>query len=87
MQCIRVDLPEPEGPMIALKRPVSKATSTPSMARTAFSPSPYTFVAPTVLAAAPMAAAGGAVTTFDFVMHVSFDERDPSTLVAASGAP
>ncbi len=38
--CIRVDLPEPEGPMIELKRPRSKPTDTPVRASTAASPSP-----------------------------------------------
>jgi hypothetical protein len=38
--CISVDLPEPEGPMIALKRPRSKSTVTPSSASTAAAPSP-----------------------------------------------
>ena len=38
--CISVDLPEPDGPMIALKRPRSKATLTPASASTAASPSP-----------------------------------------------
>jgi hypothetical protein len=38
--CMRVDLPDPEGPMIALKRPRSNATDTPASASTAASPSP-----------------------------------------------
>ena len=38
--CISVDLPEPEGPMIAAKRPVGKPTLTPASASTAASPSP-----------------------------------------------
>ena len=38
--CISVDLPEPDGPMIALKRPRSKPTLTPASALTAASPSP-----------------------------------------------
>ncbi len=40
MQCMRVDLPEPEGPMIAVISPRAKSTSTPSRARTAASPVP-----------------------------------------------
>ena len=40
MQCSRVDLPDPEGPMMALKRPFSKATVMPSRAHTLASPSP-----------------------------------------------
>ena len=38
--CIRVDLPEPEGPMIAVKRSRSKEVVTPASASTAASPSP-----------------------------------------------
>ena len=38
--CIRVDLPEPEGPMIAVKRSRSKPVLTPASASTAASPSP-----------------------------------------------
>ncbi len=37
---MRVDLPEPDGPMMAVKRPLSKATVTPSRARTSLSPDP-----------------------------------------------
>jgi len=40
MQCISVDLPDPEGPMIALKTPASNSTVTPSSACTAVSPRP-----------------------------------------------
>ena len=39
-QCINVDLPDPDGPMIAVKRPGSNETVTPSSARTAASPMP-----------------------------------------------
>ena len=38
--CMSVDLPEPDGPMMAVNSPEGKATSTPSSARTAVSPSP-----------------------------------------------
>ena len=38
--CIRVDFPEPDGPMIAANPPVGKSTVTPSSAFTAASPSP-----------------------------------------------
>ena len=38
--CIRVDLPEPDGPMIAVKRPRSKPVLTSTSASTAASPSP-----------------------------------------------
>ena len=39
-QCISVLLPEPEGPMMAVNLPASKATVTPSRARTSLSPMP-----------------------------------------------
>src|SRR5690625_2840649 len=39
-----VDLPEPEGPMIAVNCPAAKATSTPRSACTATSPVPYTLL-------------------------------------------
>jgi thymidylate synthase (FAD) len=38
--CSSVDLPDPEGPMIAAKRPLGKSTLTPASASTATSPSP-----------------------------------------------
>src|SRR5262249_48922759 len=41
MQCISVDLPDPEGPITAVKRPRSNSTLTPSSAPTATSPLPY----------------------------------------------
>ena len=41
MQCISVDLPEPDGPMTAVNRPRSKATLTPARACTAACPVPY----------------------------------------------
>ena len=39
-QCISVDLPEPDGPMMAVKWPAAKSTVTPSSARTSVSPLP-----------------------------------------------
>jgi hypothetical protein len=39
-QCMRVDLPEPDGPMMAVNSPRAKATSTPARAWTAVSPLP-----------------------------------------------
>lgn len=39
-QCMSVDLPDPDGPMTAEKLPRENATSMPSTARTALSPSP-----------------------------------------------
>ena len=38
--CMSVDLPEPDGPMIAVKRPRSNPSVTPSRASTAASPCP-----------------------------------------------
>ena len=49
--CMSVDLPDPDGPMIAVNRPGSKPTVTPSSARTSASPEPYTLVAPRTWAA------------------------------------
>jgi len=40
MQCIRVDLPEPEGPMMAVNSPRPNATETLSSATTRVSPRP-----------------------------------------------
>ncbi len=39
-QCMSVDLPEPDGPMIAVKRPFSSSTDTPPSALTCASPVP-----------------------------------------------
>jgi hypothetical protein len=39
-QCMSVDLPEPDGPMIAVNSPAVNATSTPARACTAVSPVP-----------------------------------------------
>jgi hypothetical protein len=39
-QCISVDLPDPDGPMIAVNRPGANATVTSSSARTAVSARP-----------------------------------------------
>jgi hypothetical protein len=39
-QCTRVDLPDPEGPMMAVNRPVGRSTVTSSRATTAVSPEP-----------------------------------------------
>ena len=39
-QCIRVLFPEPDGPMIAVYRPASKATVIPSRAWTSLWPTP-----------------------------------------------
>ena len=40
MQCMSVDLPDPEGPMIAVNLPAGNARVTPSRARISASPVP-----------------------------------------------
>src|SRR5579864_1312637 len=50
-QCMSVDLPDPDGPMMALKRACSNATVMRSSAVTAVSPRPYTLTASTAWAA------------------------------------
>ena len=40
MMCMSVDLPEPDGPMIAVNSPRRMPTLTPSSARTVLSPVP-----------------------------------------------
>src|SRR5690606_10012190 len=50
-QCMSVDLPEPDGPMMAVNRPASKPTVTASSAITAVGPDPYTLAASTARAA------------------------------------
>ncbi len=39
-QCMSVDFPEPDGPMIAVKAPAAKSIVTPSRARTSLSSFP-----------------------------------------------
>jgi hypothetical protein len=51
-QCSSVDLPEPDGPMMAVNLPVSNDTVTPSSALTCASPVPYTLRASMAPAAA-----------------------------------
>ena len=40
MHCISVDLPDPDGPMIAVKAPAANSDVDPSIARTSASPCP-----------------------------------------------
>jgi hypothetical protein len=42
-QCSSVDFPEPDGPMMAANSPAANSAVTPSSARMAVSPRPYTF--------------------------------------------
>ncbi|CAM5481618.1 hypothetical protein SGRI78S_04638 [Streptomyces griseus subsp. griseus] len=48
--CMSVDLPEPEGPMMAVNSPAANSTSTERSAATCASPLPYSFVTPTARA-------------------------------------
>ena len=68
MQCMSVDLPEPDGPMMALKRPVSNATVTWSTATTTLSSAPYTLQASIVLAALVRVAASDGLTRMSVVV-------------------
>ena len=49
-QCNRVDLPEPDGPIMAVKEPAANSTVTPRRACTAASPTPYCLYASTLRA-------------------------------------
>ena len=51
--CMSVDLPEPDGPMIATNCPRSRSRSTPRSASTAVSPSPNRLVTPRAETTAP----------------------------------
>ncbi len=66
-----IDLPEPDGPMMALNRPCSNATVTLAVAITAFCPSPYTLVASTALAALFTVGLGGTSTSVALIRHLS----------------
>ena len=57
-QCISVDLPDPDEPMIAVNSARPKPTETPSRARTAVSPLPYTFTRSTAATAAWLVSGG-----------------------------
>ena len=60
--CMSVDLPEPDGPMIAVKVPRSNATSTPRSASTAELPAPKRFVSVWPRTTAAPAAASASVS-------------------------
>ena len=60
-QCISVDLPEPDGPITAVNRPLSMARSTPARARTSVRPLPYTFTAASARTATAVAVLGASV--------------------------
>ncbi|GID50563.1 hypothetical protein Aca07nite_78380 [Actinoplanes capillaceus] len=57
-----VDLPLPDGPMIAVKRPLPNSTLTPRSAATRASPEPYTFQIASARAATGPPAFVGATT-------------------------
>ena len=48
MMCIRVDLPEPDGPMIATKSPCATSRSTPRRASTSTTPVEYVLRTPVI---------------------------------------
>src|SRR5258705_13267309 len=56
-----VDLPDPDGPMIAVNSPPGKSADTPASAVTSVSPEPYTFFRSTACAAAGASPARGPV--------------------------
>ena len=59
MQCISVDLPDPDGPMTAVKRPRSNVTSMPASAWTVACPVPYVLRRSTACAAGEAVRCGG----------------------------
>src|SRR2546425_8464171 len=58
-QCNNVDLPDPEGPMMAVNSTEANSTDTPRSASTAASPSPNTLRSSTAPAATDRVAPGG----------------------------
>src|SRR4051812_20549201 len=59
MQCMSVDLPEPDGPITAVKHPRSRLTETSSRATTRVSPRPYALEMRSARAAVAWAAGPG----------------------------
>ncbi len=59
MQCISVDLPEPDGPITEVKDPAGISADTPASAVTAASPLPYVLVSFSVRAARAVTAGAG----------------------------
>src|SRR3954468_18098803 len=72
MQCMSVDLPDPDGPMIAVRWRAGMSTVTSSRARTAVSAVPYTLVAPSARAATRVGA------SVSMVMGSSWRDRTSS---------
>ena len=58
MTCMRVDLPDPEGPMIAVNAPAAMSIETWSRAVTAVLPAPYVLVSSRVRTAGAVVAWG-----------------------------
>jgi hypothetical protein len=71
-QCMRVDLPEPEGPMMAVNRPAGTARLTLSRARTAVSPRPYTLVTASARAAGRGKSPSGHIAESASLVMMSF---------------
>src|SRR5207237_2315819 len=60
-QCMSVDLPDPDGPMIAVNSAVANWTVTLRSARTAVSPEPYTLTRPAAATAVRAPSSNGLV--------------------------
>src|SRR3954452_8771988 len=80
-QCMNVDLPDPDGPMMAVNRSRSMTTSTASTARTLVSPSPYTLVREAVRAAGTPVAVGADVRGAGSVLIVLLQMEVPAVRV------
>src|SRR5262249_45685686 len=72
--CISVDLPEPDGPMMAVNRPAGTCMLTPRSATTCASPVPYTFQTSTARAATA-ARTGGATVIVMVILRLDGPTR------------
>src|SRR6185503_5791994 len=87
-QCINVDFPEPDGPMIAVNCPPWISTSTPRRAITWASPVPYTFHSPAARTAALGAPACMAhPLNGSLISHLIVGGRDRRHLRERTGIP
>ena len=84
-QCMRVDLPEPDGPMMAVNSPRPICTSTPRRACTAASPLPYILV---TLVASTTTSAGdsiGCKTLMTLLSDIGLDLGARARVLSISG--
>jgi len=86
MQCSNVDFPDPEGPMIAVRRPASKPMVTSSRAVTSVTPRPYTFVAAAARAATAVAGLVDPIGASDAPVEVVAGEVVSVEVVAVDAA-